>query len=100
MQRIGLAALLACLALAPPAMAQNTGISGGGYGGFGSVGGGADYGGPPARRRLAVPPVHAGRPGGAICVTSRGRCAVRPAPRGARCGCEIPGRGFRRGVVR
>jgi hypothetical protein len=36
---------------------------------------------------------------GQTCVTSRGACPTRPAPRNAPCGCEIPGFGFKRGAV-
>lgn len=36
---------------------------------------------------------------GNTCVTSRGACPTRPAPRNAPCGCEVPGFGFKRGAV-
>ena len=37
---------------------------------------------------------------GGMCVTARGSCPTgRPIPRGAPCGCEIPGFGYKRGAV-
>ena len=48
------------------------------------------------------PPRGYDRPGprfGGTCVTSRGACPTRPAPRNSSCGCEIPGFGFKRGAV-
>ncbi|NNM74601.1 hypothetical protein [Enterovirga aerilata] len=89
MQRIALAALLLAAAFSLPAQAQNT-ARGGGYGGFGAVGGGPDYGGPPAGRRLAVPQPPVGRRGAGICATPRVTCPAS-APRGARCLCRLPG---------
>lgn len=53
------------------------------------------------RRRRVVPEPY-GRdyaPRGSICVTSRGNCASRPAPRGAPCSCEIPGFGLKHGAI-
>jgi hypothetical protein len=37
---------------------------------------------------------------GGVCVTSRGACEVGPSPVGARCRCNIPGFGPKRGNVR
>ncbi|QEL23376.1 hypothetical protein FQV39_12915 [Bosea sp. F3-2] len=36
---------------------------------------------------------------GDTCVTSRGECTTPPLPRGAGCGCYIPGFGNKRGIV-
>lgn len=100
MSRMSIAGLLLLVAGAP-AFAQSGDIPGGGYGGFNSVGGGPDYGGmPSARRGIARPPMAGVRTIQRVCVTPRGSCAVGPAPRGARCGCERPGGRLQRGSVR
>ena len=44
----------------------------------------------PYRRRVQA---------GDVCVTSRGACRTRPAPVSSRCGCNIPGFGFKRGAI-
>jgi hypothetical protein len=36
---------------------------------------------------------------GSLCVTARGDCPTPPAPDNARCGCEIPGFGYKRGQI-
>ena len=36
---------------------------------------------------------------GRLCLTQRGNCITRPQPYGSRCGCDIPGFGFKRGAV-
>lgn len=36
---------------------------------------------------------------GQVCLTSRGSCWVRPSPINARCRCDIPGFGLKRGNV-
>ena len=95
MRRISCAALVLGLLLSAPASAQNSGAAGGGYGGFGTVGGGPDYGGPPVRRLLSRPPS-----AGVACVTPRGTCRIDPAPRGAPCACRSAGRNLPRGTVR
>lgn len=122
--------LAATIALAPiavvtavPAAAQYYGGGGGGYGGYG---GDDDY--PPPQRRYrqpapdypppqGYPPPYRpppqgyrppppppgpgyGRPGGSVCVTSRGSCPTGMVfPRGAPCACEIPGFGKKRGAI-
>ncbi len=101
------AALAGGLLGAVPASAQ---FIGGGYGGFGDR---PDYGGPPLRPPGA-PPYDYGRPpppgygqprfaprygrGGPVCVTRYGSCWTGRPP-GDRCGCDVPGYGFRRGYV-
>jgi hypothetical protein len=51
------------------------------------------------RRRVPEPYERGYAPRGSICVTSRGNCASRPAPRGAPCSCEIPGFGLKHGAI-
>src|SRR5829696_1591878 len=110
MMRILIAAAVVALLGGVPATAQYGGGFGGGYGGGGSGYRGGwddedewrerrrerrreyrDYGGGgygPPRMRM-----------GSLCVTSRGSCQTRQAPPNARCGCDIPGFGFKRGAV-
>ena len=36
---------------------------------------------------------------GSLCTTSLGNCYTRPAPYMSRCGCDIPGHGFKHGAI-